>query len=55
VGTNEHIFANFSCDADHPLRCVLQNTELLHTFAQAGFTELRNVFLAFRDMNILVP
>ena len=45
MGTNEHIFANFSCDSDDPLRCVVQNTELLHNFAHAGVHGVRECFL----------
>ena len=44
VGTKEHIFLNFCCDAEDPLRCVVQNSELLHNYAHAGLTKIGNVF-----------
>ena len=44
MGTNEHICANFSCDADHPLHYVVQNTELLRNFVHAGAQGVRKCF-----------
>jgi len=44
VGTNDNIFANFGCDSDGPLRCVVQNTELLFTYAHVGFNGVWKCF-----------
>jgi hypothetical protein len=43
VWSKEHIFPNFCCDVEDPLRCVVQNSELLHTYAHAGARRVRKV------------
>ena len=43
MGT-KHIFPNYCCDAEDPLLCVVQNSELLHTYAHAGALRVRKCF-----------
>lgn len=42
--TNEHIFANFICETDVPLRCVARNSELLQNYAHTGIHAIRKYF-----------